>query len=328
MKKALVTGISGQAGSYLAELLLEKGCEVHGFLKPHSRNLANLEGLRGRLQLTAVDLLDDDAVARAVGEIEPDEIYHLAGSASADESWTEPASAGETAGLAAARLLRAVFRYSPHSRYFQACSSDIFGSKAPAKISETTPADPQNPQAAAQAYARQLADCYRSQHGMYACTGISFPHESPRRRPEFISRTITRAAAAIALGIERKLSLADLDAACDWGFTKDVVRGYWIALQVREPSDYVFGSGELHTVRQFVEYAFEHVGLNWQDYVETGPNATATFSSVPHTADIRRAFGKLGWRPQVTFREMVRNLVDSDVLEVRRLLRRRSIRAA
>jgi len=320
MKRALITGITGQDGSYLAELLLSKGYEVHGLIRRTSTfNTARIDHLyqdphepRARLLLHYGDLGIPEQLTHLVYNIRPDEIYHLGAQSHVKVSFEMPEYTGDITGLGVTRLLEAIRRSGIKTRFYQASSSEMFGD-APPPQSEQTPFRPRSPYAAAKVYAYWMVAMYRQAYGLFASNGILFNHESPRRGETFVSRKITRAVAAILAGRQRKLYLGNLEARRDWGYAPEYVEAMWRMLQQERPGDYVIGTGEAHSVREFVEEAFGYAGLDWREHVEIDPRYLRPLEVDSLVADASRARRELGWEPQVTFRELVRIMVDADL---------------
>lgn len=311
-KHALITGISGQDGSYLAEFLVEKGYRVHGLVRRTSLpRLERLDGVADRIELLPGDLLDQTSLQRAVAAAAPDEVYHLAAQSFVPTSWSEPVATAEATALGTTRLLEALRNAAPEARFYQASTSEMFG-KAPAPQSESTPFHPRSPYGVAKVYAHWATVNYRESYGMFAVSGILFNHESPRRGSEFVTRKITRAAARIAAGLEGELLLGNLDARRDWGYAGDYVRAMWLMLQQEEPEDFVIATGETHSVGEFCEAAFAACGLDWRAYVRTDPRFLRP-AEVDHlVGDPTRARERLGWRPAVSFVELVELMVAHD----------------
>jgi len=313
-RRALITGISGQDGSYLAEFLLERGYQVYGVVRrTSSARLERLESCLDRVTLLSGDLLDQTSLQRAVAEARPTEVYNLAAQSFVPTSWSEPVATAEATALGATRLLEALRSHAPEARFYQASTSEMFGA-APPPQSESTPFHPRSPYGVAKAYAHWATVNYRESYGMFAVSGILFNHESPRRGPEFVTRKVTRAAARIAAGLERELALGNLEARRDWGFAGDYVRAMWAMLQLDKPEDFVVATGETHSVAELCAAAFEVVGLDWKEHVRTDP-ALLRPAEVDHlVGDARRARERLGWRPEVGFAELVRMMVEADVV--------------
>ena len=313
-RRALISGITGQDGSYLAELLLEKDYEVHGTVRGSpSPSLGRIAHIRNSLVLHRGDLTDRDFLLAAVSRSQPTEVYNLAAMSSASDSWSEPVLAGEVTGLAVTRLLDAVRQVCPEARFFQASSAEVFRGAEEEPQSERTPICPTNPYGTAKAYAQFITANYRDQHGLFGCSGILFNHESPRRGLEFVTRKVTRAAAAIKLGLQDELSLGNLDAERDWGFAGDYVEAMSLMLQAEEPADYVIATGQLHSVRELVAIAFEHAGLDAKRHVRVDPQFVRQAEGSKLVGDASKLRERLGWRPRVAFPELVRMMVDADI---------------
>ncbi len=313
-KRALVTGIAGQDGSYLAELLLAKGYEVFGLIRPVDRRaMPNLTGIRSRLRFVSGDLLDERSLLRAVRRSQPDEVYNLAAQSFQPEAWRRPVYTMDVNALGVARLLETLRQLRPKARLFQASSSELFGRGQRAPQDERTPFKPRTPYDVAKLAAHWMVACYRSAYGMYAVSGILFNHESPRRGPEFLTRKVAAAAARIKLGLQETLELGTLDARRDWGYAGDYVEAMWLMLQQDEPRDFVLATGRQHSVQDFVQAAFSHVGLDCRRYVRVDnslvrPPEAGTILGNPAAA--RRL---LGWKPRTSFRRMVYAMVDAEL---------------
>ena len=319
MKSALVTGISGQDGSYLAEHLLSLGYNVYGLVRRTSvRNLDRIAHLRDQVELLAGDLLDQNSLINAIIESKPDEIYNLAAQSFVPASFSQPVLTGEFTALGVTRILEAIRVVNPKIRFYQASSSEMFGKVEAVPQNEETKFHPRSPYGVAKLYGHWMTLNFRESYGIFAVSGILFNHESPRRGPEFVTRKITLAAAKIAAGLMKELRLGNLDAQRDWGFTGDFVKAMHLMLQQPEPRDYVIGTGETHTVREFVELAFAHLGLDWQKHVVTDPKFVRPAEVDLLISDPRRAREELGWRPVVTFPDLVKMMVDADVALVAR----------
>jgi GDPmannose 4,6-dehydratase len=318
-RRALITGITGQDGSYLAELLLEQGYEVFGLVRRSSSpRLERIAHLEDRLQLLRGDLLDPSSLVAAVAAARPDEVYNLAAQSFVPTSWQEPVLTAEFTGLGVTRLLEALRQAAPEARFYQASSSEIFGQVAQSPQDEHTPFWPRSPYGVAKLYGHWITVNYRESYGLFACCGILFNHESPRRGEEFVTRKITRAAARIARGLERELVLGNLAARRDWGFAGDYVRAMWLMLQRDEPRDYVIASGETHSVAEFCERAFAEVGLDWREHVRSDERFLRPAEIDRLVGDARRAREELGWRPQMDFGELVAHMVRADVERLER----------
>ncbi|MGH7382558.1 MAG: GDP-mannose 4,6-dehydratase [Candidatus Methylomirabilales bacterium] len=320
MKRALITGITGQDGSYLAEFLLSKGYEVYGLIRRTSTfNTGRIDHLYQdphesgvRLFLHYGDLSNAEQLTNLIYNIRPDEIYHLGAQSHVKVSFEMPEFTGDVSGLGTTRILEAVRRSGIKTRFYQASSSEMFGG-APAPQNEQTPFQPRSPYAAAKVYAYWMASNYREGYGLFACNGIMFNHESPRRGETFVSRKITRAAALIRAGRQQKLFLGNLEARRDWGYAPEYVEGMWLMLQQDRPADLVFGTGESHSVREFVEEAFGYVNLDWRQHVEIDPRYFRPTEVSLLQAEASEAKRRLGWQSRVTFRNLVRIMADADL---------------
>jgi GDPmannose 4,6-dehydratase len=317
MRVALITGITGQDGSYLAELLLAKGYIVHGIVRRSSTfGTQRIEHIFDRLNLHYGDVTDGGAMARLVAEIEPDELYNLAAQSHVRVSFDQPAYTAEAVGLGALNVLEAA-RVVPGCRVYQASSSEMYGQVAETPQRETTPFRPRSPYGVAKVYAHWITVNYRESYGMHASCGILFNHESPRRGETFVTRKITRAAARIASGIPETLYLGNLDARRDWGHAADYVEAMWLMLQEDEPDDYVIATGETHSVREFCERAFAHVGLDYRDHVEIDPRYYRPAEVDLLQGDASKARRQLGWVPSVTFEGLVAGMMDAELQALR-----------
>ena len=325
-KRALITGVTGQDGSYLAELLLGKGYEVHGIIRRSSTfNTARIDHLyqdphvQGtRLFLHYGDLADGSNLARLLARLEPDEIYNLAAQSHVRVSFDVPEYTGDVVALGATRLLEAIREVGIKPRYYQASSSELYGLVQEVPQRETTPFYPRSPYAVAKLYAYWITVNYREAYGLFACNGILFNHESERRGPTFVTRKITRGAAAIKLGRQRKLYLGNLEAKRDWGYAPDYVRAMWMMLQADAPDDYVVATGETHSVQEFVERTFALLDLDWRDYVEIDPRYFRPTEVDLLIGDPTRARERLGWVPETSFEQLVEIMVRSDYDALRR----------
>jgi GDPmannose 4,6-dehydratase len=312
--RALITGVTGQDGSYLADLLLEKGYEVYGTIRNIAR--AHREGanaIGSRINYIEADLTDQTSLDRAMEQVKPDEVYNLAGQTFVPVSWTQPLLTMEVTGMGALRMLEAIRRHAPQARFLQVSSSEIFGKAEEAKQSETTRLRPRNPYGAAKMFSHHITVNYRESYGMFACSCIAFNHESPRRAPEFITRKVSRQVARIKLGLADKINVGNIDGRRDWGFAGDYVRAMWLMLQQPEPDDFVIATGVTHSVKELLEIAFAHVGLDWQKHVEIDPALLRPAEEDLLSGDASKANRILSWKPTVTFEEMVRIMVDSDL---------------
>jgi GDPmannose 4,6-dehydratase len=318
VKRALITGIGGQDGSYLAELLLESGYEVVGIVRPGAPSYENLAHLGGRIELHEADLLNQTSLAQALRAAAPAEVYNLAAPSFVPASWEQPVQTAEFAAVGATSLLEAIRTVDPEIRFYQASSSEIFGDPNETPQTEETPLAPVTPYGVAKAYAHFSARSYRHRYGLFACSGILYNHESPRRPLAFLPRKVAQGAAAISLGLADELVLGDLDARRDWGFAGDYVRAMWLMLQQDKPGDYVVASGLSHSVRDLVQQAFGHVGLDWQKYVRVDPVLERGKAELHHlVGDAAKARTVLDWTPDVSFTELVQLLVDADLARLR-----------
>jgi len=314
VKRALITGIGGQDGSYLAELLLERGYAVAGLVRPGAAEYPNLEAVRDRIELLEADLLDERSLATALEAARPGEVFNLASPSFVPASWERPVTTAEFAAVGATSLLEAIRAVDPTIRFYQASSSEIFGEPRDSPQTERTPLDPVTPYGVAKAYAHFIVNSYRRQYGLFACSGILYNHESPRRPLQFLPRKVAHGAAAISLGRQDELVLGDLDARRDWGYAGDYVRAMWLMLQQDDPGDYIVASGESHSVREFVQCAFAHVGLDWQEYVRVDPALQRGAAELHRlVGDSARAREQLGWAPELDFERLAHLLVDADV---------------
>ncbi len=314
MPKALITGVTGQDGSYLAELLLAKGYEVVGVVRRTSHHsYERIEHLLDRIVVVAADLLDQHSLTVVLQDTQPDEVYNLAAQSYVPTSWTQPVLTGEFTALGVTRILEAVRLVHPTAKFYQASSSEMFGRVTETPQRETTSFYPRSPYGVAKVYGHWITVNYRESYNLYAVSGILFNHESPRRGIEFVTRKVTDAVARIKLGRSRELRLGNLDARRDWGYAGDYVDAMWRMLQQPTPQDYVIGTGQAHSVRELVEVAFGHVGLTWQDYVVTDPRYMRPAEVDLLMADPSKARKELGWTPKVGFQELVGMMVDADL---------------
>ena len=313
-RRALITGITGQDGSYLAELLLGKGYEVYGMVRRASAaNYWRIEHLLDQIHLRPADLLDQLSLIRTIDEVRPHELYNLAAMSFVPASWDQPMLTGEFNAQGVTRVLEAVRHVDASIRIYQASSSEMFGKVREVPQTELTPFYPRSPYGVSKVFAHYITVNYRESYNLFAVSGILFNHESPRRGLEFVTRKVTDAAARIKLGLADELRLGNLDAQRDWGFAGDYVRAMWMMLQQPQPDDYVIATGESHSVRELVEVAFGHVGLNWQAYVKLDPKFLRP-AEVDHLiGDSQKARTILGWKPDVDFRRLVTMMVDADL---------------
>jgi GDPmannose 4,6-dehydratase len=312
-RRALITGVTGQDGSYLAELLLEKGYEVHGMIRRAStESVERIQHLVGRITLVQADLLDQNSLVGALRDAQPTEVYNLAAQSFVPTSWRQPVLTAEFTAVGVTRVLEAIRAVDSQIRFYQASSSEMFGNTDPPQ-NETTPFHPRSPYGVAKVYGHHITVNYRESYGLFAVSGMLFNHESPRRGIEFVTRKISDGVARIKLGLADELRLGNLDAKRDWGFAGDYVDAMWRMLQQDEAQDYVIATGEAHSVREFVETAFEHAGLNPDRHVVTDP-AFVRPAEVDHlVGDASKARAELGWEPRVSFRELVEMMVDADL---------------
>lgn len=316
-KNALVTGITGQDGSYLAELLLEKGYKVYGLRRRTSTPIMeNIEHIKHEIEFIDGDLLDQGSLMNAVRISNPDEVYNLAAQSFVGTSWIQPVLTGQSTAIGVTNMLEAVRYVKPDARYYQASSSEMFGKVVETPQKETTPFYPRSPYGVAKVYGHWITVNYRESYDMYACSGILFNHESPRRGVEFVTRKVTDAVARIKLGLQTELRLGNLDAKRDWGFAGDYVKAMWLMLQQEKAEDFVISTGETHTVEELVSIAFSHVDLNWRDYVVIDEKFVRPAEVDLLLGDCSKAKEKLGWKLEVGFEQMVKMMVDNDLQKI------------
>lgn len=314
MPRALITGITGQDGSYLAELLLAKGYQVFGVVRRTSHHsYERIDHLLDRIQILPADLLDQHSLTQVIKEVEPDEVYNLAAQSYVPTSWSQPVLTGEFTALGVTRILEAIRLAWPKARFYQASSSEMFGKVVETPQKESTPFYPRSPYGVAKVYGHWITVNYRESYNLYAVSGILFNHESPRRGIEFVTRKVTDGVARIKAGKATELPLGNLDARRDWGFAGDYVEAMWRMLQQPEPRDYVIGTGQTHTVQYLVETAFKHVGLDWRKYVKQDPRFMRPAEVDTLLADPSLAYKELGWKTTVTFEQLVGMMVDADL---------------
>jgi GDPmannose 4,6-dehydratase len=314
MPKALITGITGQDGSYLAELLLDKGYEVAGVVRRTSHHsYERIEHLIDRIEVMAADLLDQHSLTQVIKETRPDEVYNLAAQSYVPTSWSQPVLTGEFTALGVTRILEAIRLAHPAAKFYQASSSEMFGRVRETPQSESTSFYPRSPYGVAKVYGHWITVNYRESYGIFAVSGILFNHESPRRGIEFVTRKVTDAVARIRLGLASELRLGNLEARRDWGFAGDYVDAMWRMLQQEEPRDFVIGTGVTHSVRDLVQAAFTHVGLDYEQYVKVDPRFIRPAEVDVLLADPSRARAELDWAPKVGFAELVATMVDADL---------------
>lgn len=321
-KHALITGITGQDGSYLAELLLEKGYKVFGLRRRTSVPIMeNIEHVKNDIEFIDGDLLDLSSLINAVRISNPDEVYNLAAQSFVGTSWIQPVLTGQSTGIGVTNILEAVRIVKPEARFYQASSSEMFGKVMETPQKETTPFYPRSPYGVAKVYGHWITVNYRESFDMFACSGILFNHESPRRGVEFVTRKVTDAAARIKLGLQKELRMGNLDAQRDWGFAGDYVKAMHLMLQQEAPDDYVISTGETHTVEELVDIAFGHVGLNWQDHVVIDQKFVRPAEVDLLLGDHSKAKDKLGWELEVGFKQLISMMVESDLEKIQKSLR-------
>ncbi len=329
-KTALITGITGQDGGYLAELLLAKGYKVCGMVRRSStENFQRIEHLRDRLDLLQGDLLDPTSIAAVVERVQPDEVYNLAAMSFVPTSWQQPVLTAEFTAVGVTRMLEAIKKICPTARFYQASSSEMYGKVRETPQKETTPFYPRSPYGVAKVYGHYITVNYRESYNLFACSGILFNHESPRRGLEFVTRKITHGVARIKYGLASDLRLGNLQAKRDWGFAGDYVRAMWLMLQQDRPDDYVIGTGQTHSVEEFVRIAFDHAGLDWKAHVVVDPQFYRPAEVDLLLGDATKARQQLGWSPEVSFEQLVKMMVDEDLAQVgRALANQKAARAA
>ncbi|MFO0844435.1 MAG: GDP-mannose 4,6-dehydratase, partial [Gemmataceae bacterium] len=317
-KTAFITGVTGQDGSYLAELLLNKGYRVCGMVRRSStENFERIGHVRDRIELYQADLLDQTSIAGVLAQTQPDEVYNLAAQSFVATSWHQPVLTAEYTAVGVTRMLDAIRQVCPKAKFYQASSSEMYGKVLEVPQREETPFYPRSPYGVAKVYGHYITVNYRESYGMFACSGILFNHESPRRGLEFVTRKITHHVAKIKCGEAKELRLGNLNSKRDWGFAGDYVKAMWLMLQQDQPDDFVVGTGETHTVQEFVEIAFGHVGLDWRKYVVIDPKFVRPAEVDLLLADPGKAKRVLGWEPTVSFEGLVKMMVDSDLAQVR-----------
>jgi len=313
-KRVLITGITGQDGSYLAEFLLNKGYEVFGLVRRTSiLNFERIKHIQDRIELISGDLLDQNSLMNAIKESNPDEIYNLASQSFVPASWKQPVFTGEATALGVARMLEAIRAVNPKIKFYQASSSEMFGKVKEVPQTEKTQFYPRSPYGVAKLYGHWITVNYRESYNMFCCSGILFNHESPRRGLEFVTRKVTNAAAKIKLGLSNELKLGNLDAKRDWGFAGDYVKAMWLMLQRDEPDDYVISTGLTHSVKDLLQVAFDYVNLNWKDYVIVDPKFIRPTEVELLRGDSTKALKKLGWTPETSFEELIKMMINADL---------------
>jgi GDPmannose 4,6-dehydratase len=314
MPRALITGVTGQDGSYLAEFLLDKGYEVVGMVRRTSHHsYERIDHLLDRIEIVAADLLDQHSLTVVLQDVKPDEVYNLAAQSFVPTSWSQPVLTGEFTALGVTRILEAIRLVHPQARFYQASSSEMFGKVTETPQRETTPFYPRSPYGVAKVYGHWITVNYRESYDLFAVSGILFNHESPRRGIEFVTRKVSDGVARIKLGLAKDLHLGNLDARRDWGYAGDYVEAMWLMLQQSTPKDYVVGMGETHSVRELTEIAFRHVGLDYRQYVVNDPRYYRPAEVEHLLADPSKAHGELSWRPKVSFEQLVTMMVDADL---------------
>jgi len=318
--RALITGITGQDGSYLAELLLSKGYEVFGIVRRSSvKKFERIETIVDDVELMEGDLTDQSSLDSAIHSVQPDEVYNLAAQSFVPVSWNQPVLTGDVTGLGVIRILEAIRRHRPTAKFLQASSSEMFGKVQETPQKERTPFYPRSPYGAAKVFGHYITVNYRESYGLFACSAMGFNHESPRRGLEFVTRKVTHQVAKIKCGLATKLLMGNLDSKRDWGFAGDYVRAMWMILQQPQPDDFVLATGRTHSIRQLLEVAFKAVGLDWQKYVEIDPKLIRPAEVDVLCGDATKAREKLGWEPEVAFEELIKMMVEADLVQVQKL---------
>jgi len=317
-KRALITGVTGQDGSYLAEFLLEKGYRVFGLIRRSSSpNYERVEHIKDKLELIQGDLLDQNSLIEAIQFAKPDEVYNLGAQSFVPTSWNQPVLTGEFTALGVTRMLEAVRVINPGIKFYQASSSEMFGKVQEVPQNEKTPFYPRSPYGVAKVYGHYITVNYRESYDMFACCGILFNHESPRRGLEFVTRKVSHGAAKIKLGLQEELKIGNLDSQRDWGYAMEYVKAMWLMLQQDEPGDYVVATGKAHTVRKLLQIAFSCVGLNWEDHVVIDENLIRPAEVNRLLGDASKAREKLCWSPSVSFEELIGMMVESDLRKLK-----------
>jgi GDPmannose 4,6-dehydratase len=324
--RALITGITGQDGSYLAELLLEKKYEVYGLVRRSSlEKYDRVEQIAERLRFVEGDLTDQSSLDHAIEQIRPDEVYNLAAQSFVPASWNQPVLTADVTGLGVLRVLESIRKHSPQSKFLQASSSEMFGKVEESPQSEKTPFHPRSPYGVAKVFGHHITVNYRESYGIYACSSICFNHESPRRGCEFVTRKVTQHVARIKLGVADRLKMGNLEAQRDWGFAGDYIRAMWLMMQQPHPEDFVVATGQTHSIRELLDIAFSYAGLDWTKYVEQDSRLVRPAEVDRLCGDATKAGRALGWRPLVEFRELIETMVESDLDAVRHFLANRVI---
>ncbi|MBI2575863.1 GDP-mannose 4,6-dehydratase [Candidatus Woesearchaeota archaeon] len=322
VKKALITGITGQDGSYLAELLLSKGYEVYGmYRRVSTETFERINHIKAKLNLICADLADQASLIHTLKDIQPDEIYNLAAQSFVPASWTQPTLTGDITALGATRVLEAIRIVNPKIKFYQASSSEMFGKAVETPQKESTPFYPRSPYGVAKVYAYWITKNYRESYGLFASNGILFNHESPRRGRQFVTRKVTESVAKIKLGLQKELFLGNLDAKRDWGFAGDYAEAIWKILQHKKPDDFVVATGETHSVRELCEVAFSHVGLDWKGHVKVDKKFFRPAEVDILIGDASKAKRELGWEPKVKFKQLIGMMVDEDLKAQKMLMK-------
>ena len=317
--RALITGITGQDGSYLAELLLEKNYEVFGLVRRSSvKRLERIETVIDNITLVEGDLTDQSSLDSAIRDVEPDEVYNMAAQSFVPASWNQPVLTGDVTGSGVIRVLEAIRKHRPTAKFLQASSSEMFGKVRETPQNERTPFYPRSPYGVAKVFGHHITVNYRESYGIFACSAMAFNHESPRRGTEFVTRKVTQQVARITCGVAKKLLMGNLDAKRDWGFAGDYVKGMWRILQQPEPEDFVLATGITHSIRELLEIAFSTVGLDWRHYVDIDPKFLRPAEVDFLCGDAKKAREKLGWQPEIKFEELIRMMVEADVEAMQR----------
>jgi GDPmannose 4,6-dehydratase len=319
--RALITGITGQDGSYLAEFLLEKGYEVYGIVRRSSlEKFDRIEAITEKIRFVEGDLTDQSSLDQALQQLKPDELYNLAAQSFVPVSWNQPVLTADVTGLGALRVMEAIRKHSPQTKFLQASSSEMFGKVLEKPQTEKTPFHPRSPYGVAKVFGHHITVNYRESYGIYACSSICFNHESPRRGSEFVTRKVTQTVAKIKLGVADKLKMGNIDAQRDWGFAGDYIRAMWLMLQQPHADDYVIATGETHSVQELLELAFSRAGLDWKKYVEIDPKLVRPAEVDYLCGDASKAKKVLGWTPQVNFKQLVEMMVDADLNQLKQTL--------
>lgn len=323
--RALITGVTGQDGSYLAEFLLEKNYEVYGLVRRSSlEKYDRIESVADRIRFVEGDLTDQSSLDQALEQIQPHEVYNLAAQSFVPVSWNQPVLTGDVTGLGVLRVLEAIRRHCPKAKFLQASSSEMFGKVTESPQSETTRFHPRSPYGVSKVFAHHITVNYRESYGIFACSSICFNHESPRRGSEFVSRKVTQHAARIKLGLCDRLKMGNLDAHRDWGFAGDYIRAMWLMLQEPEAEDFVIATGKTHSVQELLDAAFSAVGLDWKKYVEIDPKLVRPAEVDYLCGDASKAREILGWKPEVDFHQLIKMMVESDLASLRQSQRSRA----